>query len=215
MSVIFRTVLPGLAVLLLLAAPALHAEQKNPDQVIRQAMKNITERVEKERKKVENDDGYARKVVEEELGDLVDFRRVTRAVMGEHFGQASREQRNEFMETFRKSLLDTYASGIALYEGQRWDVPSLDDGDIRGNRARVRMNFRTGDGNVVSVVYSMIDNNGDWQVENVIVNNLNLGQVFRSQFAQSVREHGGDLDKVISNWAGDMEDEDPLEDGEA
>lgn len=200
-----------LAWALLVSAVPVQAGAKSPDEVIRDALEQMTSRIDEERQKLENDEEYARQVVEEELDGLVDFRRVTRAVMADHFRAASSEQRNRFMETFRDSLLDTYAAGITLYEGQHWEVKPLGEGDIRGQRARVSMEFRTDEGRRVPVLYSMINNDGQWQVENLIVNNLNLGQVFRAQFGQAMREQDGDLDRVIRNWSGELDEDETLQ----
>jgi phospholipid transport system substrate-binding protein len=46
---------------------------------------------------------------------------------------------------------------------------------------------------------------GNWLVENVIVNGLNLGSTFRTQFEQSAQQYGGDLDQVIANWSSEIE----------
>jgi phospholipid transport system substrate-binding protein len=39
----------------------------------------------------------------------------------------------------------------------------------------------------------------------VIVNGLNLGSTFRTQFEQSAQQYGGDLDQVIANWSSEIE----------
>ena len=44
------------------------------------------------------------------------------------------------------------------------------------------------------------DKEGAWQMRNLVVENVNLGQVYRSQFESSARRFEGDLDKVIDNW---------------
>jgi hypothetical protein len=34
----------------------------------------------------------------------------------------------------------------------------------------------------------------------VIVENINLGQTYRSQFAEAVENHKGDIDYVVDHW---------------
>jgi len=41
---------------------------------------------------------------------------------------------------------------------------------------------------------------GQWKVRNVIVEGINMGLLFRDQFAQAMQAQGGDLEAVISNW---------------
>lgn len=50
-------------------------------------------------------------------------------------------------------------------------------------------------------------------VENVIVNGLNLGKTFRSQFDQSVQQYGGDFDLVIDNWSSALDTGKPVDAG--
>jgi phospholipid transport system substrate-binding protein len=47
----------------------------------------------------------------------------------------------------------------------------------------------------------MVDLDGNWRMRNVIINGINIGKLFRDQFAQSMREHGNDLNQVIDTWA--------------
>lgn|SRR5690625_1012878 len=175
-----------------------------PDEVIREAVDRLVQRIDAEREKLEKDPRYAQQVVDEELDAMVDFRRITRAVMGEHFSQANREQRNRFLERFRASLVNTYAAGITMYEGQSYRVLPLEDGDVRGNRARVTMEFETEDGKVLPIAYTMTLTDGQWKVDNVIVNNLNLGRIFQAQFAQDMAENNNDIDVVIEQWSADL-----------
>ena len=175
-----------------------------PDEVIREAVDRLVQRIDAEREKLEKDPRYAQQVVDEELDAMVDFRRITRAVMGEHFSQANREQRNRFLERFRASLVNTYAAGITMYEGQSYRVLPLEDGDVRGNRARVTMEFETEDGKVLPIAYTMTLTDEQWKVDNVIVNNLNLGRIFQAQFAQDMAENNNDIDVVIEQWSADL-----------
>lgn len=175
-----------------------------PDEVIREAVDRLVQRIDAEREKLEKDPRYAQQVVDEELDAMVDFRRITRAVMGEHFSQANREQRNRFLERFRASLVNTYAAGITMYEGQSYRVLPLEDGDVRGNRARVTMEFETEDGKVLPIAYTMTLTDEQWKVDNVIVNNLNLGRIFQAQFAQDMAENNNDIDMVIEQWSADL-----------
>ena len=46
----------------------------------------------------------------------------------------------------------------------------------------------------------MVEQNGQWRMRNVIINGINVGKLFRDQFAQSMRDNRDDLDKVIDTW---------------
>ena len=201
---IFRALL--VCWLFLLALPLQAQEQAaqaaGPREVIKQSIDRITARIDKEREQIKADPAYARKVVEEEIGDLVDFKRITRLVMASHFREASREQKYRFLDVFRDSLINTYSSGLTLYEGQKINVLPQQPGDVSDGHGRVRTEIQTSAGKVIPVNFSLYqDKEGHWLVENVIVNGLNLGKTFRSQFDQSVQQYQGDLDQVIAHWS--------------
>ena len=41
---------------------------------------------------------------------------------------------------------------------------------------------------------------GDWQLRNIIIEGVNLGEIYRNQFEASARQNDGDLDAVIASW---------------
>jgi phospholipid transport system substrate-binding protein len=186
-----------------------------PREVLEGAIVKMTARIDQERAKIKADPQYARQMVEQELGGLVDFKRITRLVMANHFSAATREQKYRFLSVFRDSLLSTYSAGLTLYDGQEITVLPEQSGDVSGDKARVRTEIQTSGGKVIPVFFSLYRNQqeGTWLVENVIVNGLNLGKTFRSQFDQSVQQYGGDFDLVIDNWSSALDTGKPVDAG--
>ena len=41
-------------------------------------------------------------------------------------------------------------------------------------------------------------------MRNVIINGINIGKLFRDQFADAMQRNGNNLDKTIDNWAGEV-----------
>ena len=124
--------------LLFTSAAQATASGQGPHAMLATAIERMTQRIDQERARLKEDEHYARKVVNEELEGLVDFRRITQLVMGNWFAPSSREQKLKFLEVFRASLVNTYASGLSLYEGQKVRVLPAQEGDVKGGRARVR-----------------------------------------------------------------------------
>ena len=103
----------GLVLLLAGMATLAHAES-DPRQVVSDAVERMTSRIEAEREALKADPDKAKALVREELADLVDFKRITRMVMGDYFGPSSKEQKYRFLDVFKNSLINTYASGISV-----------------------------------------------------------------------------------------------------
>tara|TARA_R110001606_G_scaffold360158_9_gene512972 strand:- start:22273 stop:22923 length:651 start_codon:yes stop_codon:yes gene_type:complete len=204
-----------IAVLLMLSAGLAQAAQ-DPRELVQQTVERMTSRIDAERDKLNKDPAYAQQLVREELVDLVDFKRITRMVMGEYFDQASKEQKYRFLDIFKESLINTYASGVTLYEGQKIKVLPMREEDRKGNYARVRVEMNTNTGKTVPVFFTLFLDNDQWKVINVYVNGLDLRNVYQLQFAQSMQQYG-DLDKVIDNWSAknaDVEEKVDVESGQ-
>ena len=47
----------------------------------------------------------------------------------------------------------------------------------------------------------MVSQADGWKMRNVIINGINIGKLFRDQFADSMQRNGNDLEKTIAGWA--------------
>ena len=62
------------------------------------------------------------------------------------------------------------------------------------------MEIKDGKGVVYPLSYTMVSLDGTWKMRNVVINGINVGKLFRDQFAQAMQDNRNDLDKVIDNW---------------
>lgn len=141
--------------------------------------------------------------MDETLDNFIDFRRIAARVMGRYARQASPDQRNDFVEKFKRSLFESYAQ--ALVESERFTIEVKEALVNPGNdsRASVQMEVVSASGNRYPVTYSMYRNDrGNWLMENVIVEGVNIGLAFRDRFSQEMEEHRGDIQAVIDGWSG-------------
>ena len=141
---------------------------------------------------------------EQALAPVVDFGYIARVVMGPQGENATDEQVNEFAKVFRRGLVRTYSRGIAGYVDSDITVVPPEKEVAEQRRVTVRQDVRH-QGSTHRLSYTMAKNRaGEWQLINLILDGVNLGRSFRSQFAEAARTHDGDLDKVIENWLDDV-----------
>lgn len=159
------------------------------------------------RKYAGNEDPEARQKylaeVSEVLEPVIGYAVIARRVMGDAYNNASREQKIRFLETFKRSMVNTYAGGIYAFGAYEVGIrPSQDDKKDTLRNTRVYMEVIAPEGPkyemVQSVYYSKSAN--DWKMQNAIFNGINLGVTFKTQFEQIYKEAGGDLDKAIVEW---------------
>ena len=138
---------------------------------------------------------------------MIDFKRVAASVMGrKYYLLATKEQREEFVEIFKDSLLDTYAETLAQW-GDSKIRTEFNDGYSNSElkNVEVRQVLDTGNSKY-PISYKLRKNDKDWKIVNIIINGVNLGLTFRNQFQALAVSQNGDIDATLSNWISDAGD---------
>jgi len=148
--------------------------------------------------------------LEDVLGPMVDFKRLTRRIMGKHYREASLDQRKNFARAFKRSLLSSYATGLIEFED--YDVRVLPPKTGVKNSLRntlVDLEVVTPSGRVFPITQSMYFHHRDrrWMAQNVIVNGINVGRLFNDQFNQMVDEADGNIGIAIDNWIDSLKEQ--------
>ncbi len=150
----------------------------------------------------ESDPDLFKKKIKDIFEPMVDFRRVSASVMGkENYLNSSAKQRSEFIEVFKNSLLDTYASTLAQWGDQKI-VTNFTNKTTFEKIEDVNQDLLT-ESNSYPITYKVRKSGEGWKIINIIVNGVNLGLTFRNQFRALAEEFDGDIDKVILNWTSD------------
>ena len=134
------------------------------------------------------------------LEPMVDFKRISRNVMGKHYKMASQKQRDKFQEIFRSTLLDTYSKTLAEFKDEEIRVIPKVKASIKPKREKVYLEIITNT-KVYPAFYDMYLNKyNEWKLINIVINGVNLGITFRNQFYSLMKDQENDIDKVINLW---------------
>lgn len=134
------------------------------------------------------------------LGPVVDSEGISRSIMTVKYSRGANDaQLKRFEGNFKRSLMQFYGNALLEYDNQGIRVlPAKAEG---ADRASVGMEVTDNKGTVYPVSYTMVQQGGQWKLRNVIINGINVGKLFRDQFADSMQRNGNDLDKTIDGWA--------------
>ena len=144
--------------------------------------------------------------MDETLQEFVDFRRIAARVMGRYARQTTPEQRDAFVEKFKRSLFDSYAQALVNAENFEIQVKEATINPQSDERASVQMEVISASGTRYPVTYSMYKNaDGKWLMENIIVEGVNIGLAFRDRFSQEMEENRGQIQAVIDGWSDAVE----------
>lgn len=134
------------------------------------------------------------------LEPAVDFTTIAKHVMGKRYWtQASEKQQAEFVEAFTAGLVKTYGKGMANFSDLEIKLDSSNPAEKSINTYYVMQSVKT-DSGVNKILYTMRKDDVGWRVRNVVLDGVNLGKTFQTQFAQAVKDNKGDIASVIATW---------------
>jgi len=145
------------------------------------------------------------------LADLVDWRGFATAVMGDYYsrgrsldaaGQAAlKAQRDRFAVTLREGLIRSYAKGLLAFGGANMEVKGVEASPQSARIASVTQLVYGEADRVYTIRYQMGQyKDGSWRLRNLIIETINLGEIYRNQFAALASAANDDLDRVIDDW---------------
>jgi phospholipid transport system substrate-binding protein len=148
--------------------------------------------------------------IKEIFEPMIDFRRVAATVMGKKYYLASsKDQRSEFVDIFKDSLLDTYAETLAQWENQTITTIfpiNMQDQFYELKNIEVQQTLNTGSSKY-PISYKLRKNKDNtWSIVNIIVNGVNLGLTFRNQFQALASKNNGDIEATLKGWVSDAGD---------
>lgn len=193
------------------ALPA--SAQEGPGDIVRRSTDRIMALVEEAPAYFDDDPDRYIAAIGAELDSVVDFRGFARGVMGDYAssaryrsldaaGQAKlRDQLDAFTQALRNGLINTYARGLLAFGGS---TATIDDTEMSADSARVAsvtQRVSSPEGNVYTIRYQMGQyKDGSWKLRNMIIESINLGEIYRGQFEAAAAAEQGDLDQVIAKW---------------
>lgn len=136
------------------------------------------------------------------LRPVIDFRLISKRVMGKYYKQASKEQFEMFQDVFARSLVETYGRGLLAYSSDKdVIVEPLPEEDKGKSKVIVVQKIQTAE-KAIPLYYNMWKNKrGEWKVVNLILDGINMGKTFYGQFNEAAEKYQGSIDQVIENWA--------------
>ncbi|MFJ4429581.1 phospholipid-binding protein MlaC [Pseudomonas sp. NPDC089395] len=192
----------GLLVLLA-AFPLLTLAAQTPHEVVQSTTNELLSDLKANKEQYKTNPNAFYDALNRILGPVVDADGISKSIMTVKYSRkATPEQMQRFQENFKRSLMQFYGNALLEYNNQGIVVDPAKADD--GKRASVGMKVTGNNGAVYPVQYTLENLSGEWKVRNVIVNGINVGKLFRDQFADAMQRNGNNLDKTIDGWAGEV-----------
>ena len=193
------------------AAEESSAQRALPDQVIREVTEQVMQVVSEANTYFDEEPERYYREIDAALAALVDWRGFATAVMGDYYSRGRsmdsagrtnlKRQRDEFAETLREGLIRSYAKGLLAFGGAKMEVQGVEASPQSARIASVTQLVYGEADRVYTIRYQMGQyKDGAWRLRNLIIETINLGEIYRNQFSALAKEANDDLDLVISRW---------------
>ena len=140
------------------------------------------------------------KEISDAFAPIVDFKRISRNVMGKYSKSTTDLQEEEFSRAFENSLLDTYASTLVEFKDEKINVIPPKKPSKISDKARVNIEIVTSSDTYTGRYSMYLDAAGKWKIINIEINGMNLGKIFRNQFYSLMEKNDEDINLVIQKW---------------
>lgn len=145
--------------------------------------------------------------IEPVVNESFDFPAIGRIVMGRYWAGLTEQDKKEFLETFAKLSVATYASRFDGYDGESFRTVGNDKQNE--NNALVKTELVKGNGETVSLNYQLrTDTDGKWRILNVVADGVSDLSLKRAEYASIMSTDGyaalmTKLNAKIAQYEGD------------
>ncbi len=168
--------------------------QQAPDALVKQVSNEVMEAARADKAIQAGDVNKVIQLVESKVMPHVNFQRMTAAVVGHHWRQASPEQKARIQEEFKLLLVRTYSGALAQVRDQSVHMKPMRAG-ANDTEVLVRTEIR-GKGTPIQLDYRLEKAADSWKIYDVNVGGFWLVEAFRKDFGQEINASG--LDGLIA-----------------
>ena len=170
-------------------------DTSGPSQLIESSANILLSGIDSRRAEFRKDPTGLYKLVGETLLPHFDTPYAAQLVLGQHWRNATPEQRKRFIDAFYQSLLYTYGDAMVDFTADRLRVLPTKVADT-DERATVRTEIKRSNGTKVGVNYSLRKVSGQWKAWDVVIDGISYVKSYREDYGSEVQQKG--LDAVIS-----------------
>ncbi|EGN75374.1 ABC-type transport system, auxiliary component [Idiomarina sp. A28L] len=187
------------AVLLIFAFGNVKAEEvdtSNPFKMLEQIAERMTVRITEERGNIEQNPGFLRQIMVDELLPHSDYQFAARQVLGRNWQRLNGSQQDEFVSVFREYLVTTYARVFTQYDETRHKITFGRAGNYENERrVTVRAQLvEEGGRPPIRLDFQLQRRSPDapWMAFDLVAEGVSMLNAQRSEVEASLRQNGID-----------------------
>lgn len=170
------------------AATAAVIAESDPVAQTQQVAEQLIQRIDAERATLENDNARINQLASELVFPYVDITKMARFVMGVHWRSASKEQQTEFVDLFKRILLNSYARSFLKLQIDRIDFAASRAGNAKDVEVPATVYEKTG--GQVPVIFRLFPVQDSWKIYDVEIQGISLLLNYRSVYGNDIDQKG-------------------------
>jgi phospholipid transport system substrate-binding protein len=120
----------------------------------------------------------------------LDIPAIAQIALGQYWSKLDAKQRSQWVDTFTRLSIATYAARFNGYSGEKFTAPTMRP--LQGGYVLVQSKLVQSGGDTVSFDYQMRQVNGHWQAINIVANGVSDLALKRAQYVSVIRNSGFD-----------------------
>lgn len=185
-----RRLISGFLFILGFATAITVKAEEDPSQYLRTVADRMIAKVEKDKAALKQDVHLAEQLVRHDLLPIIDQEGFAKRTLGKKiWTEASAQERTEFVDAFTSLVINTYAKGLSLYDGQKFSFDAAVFSSS-GKSAIVKSAMQQADGAPVAIDYRLISDGSKWLIVDLTIEGVSMVKSYKNQFVPRVQELG-------------------------
>lgn len=164
--------------------------QSDPSKYLESIALKMISVVETNKEALKKDPKVAENLVKKHLLPVIDQQSFAKRTLGKKIWTSmSEQQRTTFIKGYIEKVINKYAKGLALYDGQAFVFQPAEISKKSGN-ARVKSSMKQEGAEPLDIHYYLSQNSDNWLITNIIVAGTDMRKSYKSQFRPRIKEIG-------------------------
>ena len=195
---LINIVLLGSSILLSGIVTAETGAPEHPQQVVEKVTRQVLGALKKLNEVGSNKPEAVSAKVKELIVPHLDFKAISKKVLGKHWRNANEKQRNDFAEQFEQLLIRTYETSLSKYSEEKVQFLPFHEGKRPDKLAIVKSEVIRSSGPTIPINYSLLKKPGvEWKVYDIGIEGISLVTNYRSSFSREIEQKG--MDSLIKS----------------
>ncbi len=121
---------------------------------------------------------------------------IARYALGKHWRKTPKDQREKYVDAFRSFIVDSYASRLGQFGGEKFYTNNVREDGKRG--FIVSSLIETPSGTKVKVDWRLKKINNSFRIYDVVIEGISMVITQRDEFSSIIQRSGGDIEPLIN-----------------